>query len=38
MFQEQVSSFSPVQMHLKTCYEISVLELLGDSCSQLKGW
>ena len=26
MFQEQVSLFSPVQMHLKTCHEILVLE------------
>ena len=30
VFQEQVSSFSPVQMHLKTCHEIL---LIGDSCS-----
>ena len=33
VFQEQVSSFRPVQMHLKTCHEILVLELIGDSCS-----
>ena len=33
MFQEQVSSFSPVQIHMKTCHEILVLELIGDSCT-----
>ena len=33
MFQEQVSSFSSVQIHLKTCCEILVLELIGDYCS-----
>ena len=34
VFEELVSSFNPVQMHLKTCYEISVVELIGDSCSR----
>ena len=33
VFQEKVSSFSLVQMHLKTCHEILVLELIGDCCS-----
>ena len=36
VFQEQVSSFSPVQMHLKTCHEILVLELIGDCCSRQR--
>ena len=32
VFKEQLSSFSPVLIHLKTCHEILVLELIGDSC------
>ena len=36
VFQEQVSSFNPVKMHLKTCHEILVLELIGDSCSRQR--
>ena len=31
-----MSSFSPVEMHLKTCHEILVLELIGDCCSRQR--
>ena len=37
VFQEQVGVFiqsNPVQMHLKTCHEILVLELIGYSCGR----
>ena len=35
-FRYRISSFSLVQMLLKACHEILVLEVIGDSCSQQR--
>ena len=35
-FRNRISSFSLVQMLLKTCHEILVLEVIGDCCSQQR--
>ena len=35
-FRNRISSFSVVQVLLKTCHEILVLEVIGDYCSRQR--